>query len=142
MSATLENPPSAVQPVGPYSQVARIDLGTGTLLILSGQIAVDDEGELVGRGSMTAQAERIVEIVRDLLAAYGGTLDDVVHIRTFLTDMDLLPEYGAVRRRHWPAPEEAPPGRKGVVPTSTTVTAPRLFREGALLEVEVTAFVP
>jgi enamine deaminase RidA (YjgF/YER057c/UK114 family) len=127
---SLENPPDAAPPVGPYSQVARIDLGTTTLLILSGQIGVGDDGELVP-GGMREQSERIFEILRGLLAPYGASFADVVNIRTFLLDLDQLQEYGAVRRKYF----------DGDPPTSTTVEVSRLFRPGALLEVEVVAVV-
>lgn len=130
MTVSLENPPGAAQPVGPYSQVARIDLGATSLLILSGQIGVGDDGELVP-GGMKEQSERIFEILRGLLAHYGAGFADVVNIRTFLVDMDQLQEYGAVRRKYF----------DGDPPTSTTVEVSRLFRPGALLEVEVVAVV-
>lgn len=132
MRTTLDNPTSVPAPPAPYSHVAKLEFGGGALLVLSGQIALDDEGNLVGAGDMTAQSERIFEIVRGILAAHGGTFDDVVNIRTFLTDLDLLPEYGAVRRKYFST--ERPP-------TSTTVEVSRLFRAGALLEVEVMAAV-
>ncbi|GAB3399920.1 RidA family protein [Flindersiella endophytica] len=130
MRTSLENPPDAAQPVGPYSQVARIDLGAGALLILSGQIGVGDDGELVA-GGVQEQSERIFEILEGLLAHYGASFADVVNIRTFLVDLDQLGEYGAVRRKYF----------DGNPPTSTTVEVSRLFRPGALLEVEVVAAV-
>lgn len=132
MRTTLDNPAGVPAPPAPYSHVAKLEFGDGALLVLSGQIALDDQGNLVGEGDMTAQSERIFEIVRGILAAHGGTFDDVVNIRTFLTNLDQLPEYGAVRRRYFSA--ETPP-------TSTTVEVSRLFRAGALLEVEVMATV-
>lgn len=131
MRVTIENPPGVGAPVGAYSHVARIDLGSGALLLLSGQIALDDDGELVGAGDMAAQATRVFELIAAILAAHGATLGDVVNIRTYLTDMTLLPEYGQVRRALFPGPP----------PTSTTVEVSKLFRPGALLEVEVTAAV-
>jgi 2-iminobutanoate/2-iminopropanoate deaminase len=124
----LDNPVTVPAPVGPYAHVARVE---GALLVLSGQIAVDDAGELVGPGDVTAQAERIFELVGGILAAHGAGFGDVAHIRTFMTDLDDLPGYGVVRRRLFP---DTPPA-------STTVEVSRLFRAGALLEVEVTAVV-
>jgi 2-iminobutanoate/2-iminopropanoate deaminase len=132
VKTTLDNPAGVPTPPSAYSHVARIELGDGALLVLSGQIALDDEGNLVGGDDMTAQSERIFEIVRGILDAHGGTLDDVVNIRTFLTDIDRLPEYGAVRRKYFSTSRP---------PTSTTVEVSRLFRDGALLEVEVVATV-
>ena len=131
MTTIFDNPATVPAPAGAYSQVARLDLGARTLLVLSGQIALDDEGNLVGKGGMAAQSERIFAIIGGILDAHGATFADVVNIRTFLTDMSLLREYGAVRRKYL----------TGTPPTSTTVEVSRLFRPGALLEVEVIAAV-
>lgn len=132
MKLTLDNPATVPPPPAPYAHVARLDLdGGGALLMLAGQIALADDGTVVGPGDMTAQAERVFALIRAMLAAHGAGLSDVLHIRTFLTDLDDLPAYGAVRRRLFP---DHPPA-------STTVEVSRLFRPEALLEVEVTAAI-
>lgn len=118
-------------PPGRYSHVARIDLGERTMLVLSGQVAVDADGELVGEGDMAAQTAYVMDTIGTILAAHGAGFGDVVNVRTYLTDMSRLAEYGQARR-----------GRFGdTPPTSTTVEVSRLFVPGALLEVEVTAVV-
>jgi 2-iminobutanoate/2-iminopropanoate deaminase len=134
VTLTLDNPSSVGAPFGDrFAHVARLDLDGGALLVLAGQVAVDDAGEVVGPGDVTAQSERVFEIIGGVLAAHGATFDDVLHIRTFMTDLDDLPGYGAVRRRLFTG---TPP------PASTTVEVSRLFLPGAVLEVEVTAAVP
>lgn len=132
MKVSIGNPPGAAAPVARYSQVARVDLDGGSLLFLAGQVAVDDDGQLVGEGDIAAQTERTFEIIGGLLAAHGASFSDVLHIRTFLTDISQLPEYGAVRARYL----------TGTPPASTTVEVSRLFRPGFLVEIEVTAAVP
>ncbi|MEU7874197.1 RidA family protein [Dactylosporangium sp. NPDC049140] len=131
MVMRLDNPAGVTAPAGPYSHVARVDADGATLLFLAGQIAVGDDGAIVGEGDMAAQARHIFGVVRGILAAHGAGFADVAHIRTFVTDLGLLPEYGTVRRELFPGPP----------PASTTVEVSRLFRAGALLEVEVTAAV-
>ncbi|ROT31138.1 RidA family protein [Micromonospora sp. HM5-17] len=133
MRVSLDNPSTVPPPVGPYAHVARVDVGGGTLLMTAGQIAVDDDGAVVAPGDVVAQAERIFELIGGILAAHSAGLADVLHIRTFMTNLDDLPAYGQVRRRLFP---NTPP------PASTTVEVSRLFRPGAVLEVEVTAAVP
>jgi enamine deaminase RidA (YjgF/YER057c/UK114 family) len=132
MKLTLDNPPGVAAPFGDrFAHVARLEFAGGALLMLAGQVAVDDAGEVVAPGDAAAQSERIFEIIRGILAAHGATLADVMHIRTFMTDLADLPAYGAVRRRLIPADP----------PASTTVEVNRLFLAGAVLEVEVTAAV-
>ncbi len=126
MQITLDNPASAPQPLSPYySQVARLEQADGSaLLFVSGQIA---EG-----ATLAEQTEGVFETLTALLAANGATLADVVNIRTYLTDISRLEEYGTVRRRFL----------TGTPPTSMTFEASRLFRPEALVEVEVVAAVP
>ena len=131
MSVTFHNPPSAPAPLADrYSNLAEIDLGPVTMLVLSGQVAMDYDGAFVG-DDMTTQSEQVFRAIEGLLSAHRATFEHVVNIRTYLTDMDLLGEYGAVRRKYV----------TGTPPTSTTVEVSKLFRDGALLEVEVTAAV-
>ncbi|MGW4942230.1 RidA family protein [Actinoplanes sp. NPDC004185] len=130
MKLTLDNPDSVAAPFGDrFAHVARLELGGGALLVLSGQVAVDDSGAVVAPGDMTAQADRIFEIIGGLLAAHGAGFGDVLHVRTFLTDLSQLSDYAVVRRKVFP----------GKPPASTTVEVNRLFLPGAVLEVEVTA---
>lgn len=131
MRTTIDNPAGAPAPAGPHSHVARIDMGDGALLFVSGQVAVDDAGAVVGKDDIEAQSQRIFEILGALLAAHGAGFDDVVNIRTYLVDMDHRAGYGAVRKRYL----------TGTPPTSTTVEVSRLFLPDALLEVELVAVV-
>jgi enamine deaminase RidA (YjgF/YER057c/UK114 family) len=132
MRISMDNPEGVAAPVGRYSHVARVDLAGGSLLYLAGQCAVGDDGQVVGEGDVAAQAERTLEIIKSLLAAHGATFDDVVHIRTFMTDITGLADYAAVRARYFP----------GTPPASTTVEVSKLFRPEYLIEIEVTAAVP
>lgn len=128
---SLDNPETAPAPAGPYSNVARIELGGTALLVLAGQIAMDEDGKFVGEGDIAAQSRQIFEVIKALLAAHGATFADVLNIRTFMTDLGQLPEYGRIRAEYVPYPK----------PTSTTVEVSKLFHPSALLEVEVTAAV-
>jgi 2-iminobutanoate/2-iminopropanoate deaminase len=133
MTLTLDNPATVAAPYGDrFAHVARIDGGRGALLMLSGQVAVDDDGAVMASDDVGAQTERIFELIAGILAAHGASLADVAHIRTFMIDLTDLPAYGAVRRRLFP----------GTPPASTTVEVSRLFLPGARLEIEVTAVVP
>ena len=130
MQLTLDNPATVSAPYGDrFAHVARLDFGDGALLVLSGQVAVDDDGAVVAPGDVTAQSERIFELIGGILAAHGASFADVLHVRTFMTDLGDLPGYGQVRRRYFPGPP----------PASTTVEVSQLFLPGAVLEVEVTA---
>ena len=92
MKLTLDNPATVAAPFGDrFSHVARLDLGDGALLILSGQVAVDDDGAVVAPGDAAAQAGRIFELIGGLLTAHGAAFADVLHVRTFMTSLDDSP---------------------------------------------------
>jgi len=132
VSIIFDNPSTAPAPLADrYSNLAAVDLGAVTLLVLSGQVALDYDGSFVG-SDMTTQSEQVFRSIEGLLAAHGAGFEHVVNIRTYLTDMALLNDYGAVRRKYF----------TGTPPTSTTVEVSRLFRPEALLEVDITAVVP
>jgi 2-iminobutanoate/2-iminopropanoate deaminase len=124
----FDNPATVPAPAGQYSHVARVELGGNTILQLSGQVAVDAERKIVGN-DMTARADFIMDNIAAILAAHGATLADVVNIRTYVTDMSQLPEYGKVRAARFTA----------TPPTITTVEVSRLWFPGALIEIEAVA---
>jgi 2-iminobutanoate/2-iminopropanoate deaminase len=133
MNLTLDNPRTVAAPFSDrFAHVARLDLDGGALLVLSGQVAVDDTGEVVAPGDIRAQSERVFDLIGAILAAHGASFADVMHIRTFMTNLDDLPGYGEVRRRYFPMTPR---------PASTTVEVSRLFLPGAVVEVEATAMV-
>jgi 2-iminobutanoate/2-iminopropanoate deaminase len=129
---SFDNPAGAPQPLGQYSQVARLDLGNGVaLLTLAGQVALDDSGNGVAPGDVGAQAERVFEIIKALLAAHGGGFADVMHLRVFVTDMGGRAAYAAARKHAMGEHD----------PASTLVEISRLAIPGLVLEVEATAAV-
>jgi enamine deaminase RidA (YjgF/YER057c/UK114 family) len=129
MPIAASNPPTVPAPLfDRYSHTVTVGLSS-RLLFVSGQVAIDEDGEIVGRGDLAAQSERIFELLGRILTYHGAGFDDVVSIRTFVTDITQLAPYGEVRRRYLPVPR----------PTSTTVEVSRLFNADALIEVEIVA---
>jgi enamine deaminase RidA (YjgF/YER057c/UK114 family) len=76
-TAKFLNPPLVATPRG-YSQAAVIDLGTARMVIISGQVAFDKQGQLVGAGDFSAQAEQVFSNIKSIVESAGGTMDDLV----------------------------------------------------------------
>jgi enamine deaminase RidA (YjgF/YER057c/UK114 family) len=112
-----------------YSQVVT---GRGRLVVVSGQVAQNDRGELVGPGDPAAQARQVFENLRRCLAAAGAGFDDVVKLTLFVLDVADLP---AVREARDAVIDTARP------PASTAVQVSALVYPGYLLEVEAWALV-
>ena len=75
--------------IGPYSQATR----AGNLVFFSGQIPLDPATGNLVEGGIEAQAQRAFDNLKAVCVAAGGTLDDVVRVGLYLTD---LSQFGAV----------------------------------------------
>lgn len=132
MRTSAMNPDTVASPGGNYSHAVRIEMDGGALLFVSGQVAFDRGGNLVGEGDMARQTEQVFENIQAVLEANGGSFADVVKISTFMTDMSHLAAMRDVRGRYLPDPP----------PASTTVEVSSLFRPEAMIEVEAVAAIP
>ena len=112
-------------PVGPYSHAVQV----GDLIFVSGLLALDQAGALVGAGDAAAQAEYIFATLKRILVSVGGDFDDVVKLTFFLVDLGDRAALGAVRQRLF----------AGYRPASTLVQVAGLIGEGTLIEIEAIA---
>jgi enamine deaminase RidA (YjgF/YER057c/UK114 family) len=112
-----------------YSHVVS---AVGRLVVVSGQVAFDEAGDVVGLTDPTQQAEQAFENVRRCLAAEGATFDDVVKLTYYVTDIRFLAEVRAVRDRLMPGPEK---------PASTAVQVVALALPELLLEIDAFAVI-
>lgn len=125
------NPASVSTPRG-YSHAAVVDLGTCRMLILSGQVALDNNGGLVGKDNFEMQAEQVFQNIKSIVEAAGGKMDDVVKLGFFVRDVSQLQTLRAVRDKFVNIKNP---------PASTLVQVSKLFRDDILLEVEATAVI-
>ena len=117
----------APKAIGPYSQAVR----AGATLYLSGQIPLDPStGEIV-QGEIEAQARRVLDNLKAVLAAAGYRLEDVVSCQVFLLD---LRDFAAVNKIYGEYFPSAPPAR-------ATVQVAGLPR-GARIEITAIAVKP
>jgi 2-iminobutanoate/2-iminopropanoate deaminase len=118
--------------VGTYSQAVRVETGDAVWIHVSGQIAIDLEGNLVGPGDLKAQTRQVFENLRAILAANGATFADVVKIGTYLTTLDDLAGMREVRSGYLTSEP----------PASTAVRVVALVVPDALIEIDLVAVVP
>ncbi|WP_030856405.1 RidA family protein [Streptomyces sp. NRRL S-37] len=118
--------------VAPAAQYTHVVTGTGRFVAVSGQLALDEEGRLVGEGDAGAQARQVFENLRRCLAAAGATFDDVVKLTFFVTDMAHMPAIRAVRAEHIPDDR---------LPAASAVQVAGLVRPEFLMEIEAFAVV-
>ena len=124
------NPPALSTPTG-YTHIVEVT-GPNRTIYISGQIAFDQDGQVVGAGDMKAQAEQVFKNLEAALTAAGATFSDVVKMNSYITDMSKVQAVRDVRARYF----------KDATPASTFVEVKGLVRPELLLEIEVVAVVP
>ena len=99
------------------------------LVIVSGQAAIDEHGEIVGLGDFDAQAEQVFRNLTRVLEAGGSSLDRIVKVTIYLTDMANFPKIVELRGRWFTAP----------YPADTIVEVSALALPGLEIEIEAIA---
>lgn len=127
----LVNPAGVAIPKG-YSQAAVIDLGNCTMVIMSGQVPLDKNGQLVGKGDMVQQAEQVFRNIKGIVEGMGGTMNDIVKLNYLVTDLTQLPYVRNVRDQYINSQKP---------PASTLAQVTKLYRDDVLIEVEATAVI-
>jgi reactive intermediate/imine deaminase len=116
------------EPISHFTDAVR----AGDLLFVSGVIAVDADGNLVGDDDVVSQARQVFENVRAVLTAAGCGFQDVVKITIFLTDVDDRAKLNPLRQEAFGSAK----------PASTLVEVSRLAVPGAKVEIEAVAVLP
>jgi reactive intermediate/imine deaminase len=114
-------------PVGPYSPAVK----AGGFIYVSGTLAQDDAGALVGAGDVSAQTRRVLERMQQVLKAAGSSLDRAVAVTVYLKNASDFQAMNGVYRTFWTSDP----------PTRTTVVADFVL-PGALVEISMIAVPP
>lgn len=122
------NPTSWQEKFG-FSQGWRVD-DPSTLLFVSGQVAVDEQGQLVAAGDLEGQARATFENVGRVLEQAGMTFANVVQLGVYLTDIADLRTFARVRDEFVDTAEP---------PASTAVGVTGLAMPGMMIEVNAIA---
>ncbi|WP_420346989.1 RidA family protein [Pelagibius sp.] len=128
--ATSFNPPGVWAPFGAFSM--GVVQGEGQTVYLKGQVALDPEGRVVGKGDMPAQLRQVLENIQAVLAHVGGTMADIVSLTQYVTDIEAFMAAGAIRKEFFAAP----------FPATTTVEVARLYDPDLMVEITAIAEVP
>jgi aminoacrylate peracid reductase len=97
-------PPGSPPPLAPYSPGAK----AGNVVYVSGTLALDGDGKLVGQDDARAQTRHILESIKSVLTAAGGSLSDITFNHIFLADMKDYAAMNEVYREYFPS---NPPAR-------------------------------
>ena len=109
-----------------YSRAVRI----GDTIEVSGTVALRDN-VLVGHDDPYAQTKQILEIIDDVLQEAGGSINDVIRTRIFVTNIDDWEEVGRAHGEVF----------QNIMPATSMVEVSKLINEEFLVEIEATAII-
>jgi enamine deaminase RidA (YjgF/YER057c/UK114 family) len=124
------NPPTMFTPPG-FTHI--VEITGGRSVYISGQIALDEAGKIVGRGDFRAQAQQVFENLKAALTAVGADFSHVVKLNIYLVDITNLSILREVRDRY--VNTQYPPA-------STAVEVRKLAFDDLLLEIEAVVSLP
>lgn len=110
-----------------YSRAVKV----GNVVEVTGTVAVDDSGNVVGKGDAYAQTVFIYQKIQKVLEQAGASMKDVVRVRMFVTDISRWEEYGRGHADFF----------KDIRPCNTMVEVSRLISPEYLIEIEASAII-
>jgi 2-iminobutanoate/2-iminopropanoate deaminase len=105
-----------------YSQGVK----SGNILFLSGHVALDSNGEVVGKGDFSKQVRCVFDSLAETLRSKGASLNDIVKITVYLTDIGNLQEFRKIRGEYF----------KDWFPASTLVQVGSLIMKELMIEID------
>jgi 2-iminobutanoate/2-iminopropanoate deaminase len=124
------NPQLVWKPFGAFSM--GVIQGEGQIVYLKGQVALDKDGRVVGKGDMAAQTRKTLENIQTVLATVGGAMGDIFSLTQFVTDIKQFMKTGDIRREFFQEP----------FPVTTTVQVVCLYDPDLLVEITAMAEIP
>ena len=128
--ATVEAPPA----LGPYAQGIR----AGETIYVSGQLPMDPKTRKIIDGDIAMQTEQVLTNIRAIVEEGGGTMDDIVRITIYLTNLDDFDEVNRIYTMFFPTIDNAL--TETLPPARTTIEVSRLPRD-AQLEMDAIAVI-
>ncbi|MFA5834103.1 MAG: RidA family protein [Bacteroidota bacterium] len=110
-----------------YSRAVRV----GNTVEVTGTVATDDSGSVVGKGNPYEQTKFILQKIERVLKQTGASLTDVVRTRMFVTDITRWEEYGKAHGEFFGT----------IKPCTTMVEIAKLIESDYLIEIEVSAII-
>ena len=136
MSCTAETADREVRFIDPsprgYSQSVAFRTGDATMVFISGQVAVDSTGAVVGVGDLEQQTDQVFQNIKTQVEKAGGTMSDLIKIDCYFTDITKISSFRRARDQYINL--EKPPA-------STAVQVEKLINEDFLIEIDAVAVI-
>ncbi|OHA22721.1 MAG: hypothetical protein A3G52_01855 [Candidatus Taylorbacteria bacterium RIFCSPLOWO2_12_FULL_43_20] len=123
------NPKDFTEILGSYSHGIKVPIGDKEMFFITGQIAMDKNGNAVAPNDIQAQTRFVFENIKKILAEGGASIHDVVKAVIYVTDISKFKEISAIRNEYFYKAR----------PASTLVEINKTVKEGCDIEIEVIA---
>lgn len=118
------------KPSGHFSQATMVE-AKGRLVFISGMLAKDASGKIVGVGDAEAQTRQVCENLKAAVGEAGGTMDDICRVDVYVRNMEHFDLIHKARRDYFSSP----------APASTMVEVTKMTTPDALIEINAIAVV-
>ena len=112
-----------------YSKAMKVDVGGSEMLFIAGQIPKDKNGDVVSKDDITVQTECVFERINLILKEAGATIEDIVQVRAYLTDMSDFEKFSVVRNKYL----------GNIKPAATTIGISDTVTDGCKIEIDAIA---
>lgn len=123
------NPKDSAEILGAYSHGLKVDMGNSDMIFVTGQIAMDKEGNVVAPEDIEKQTEFVFESIQRILNEAGSSLDDVVKAVIYVIRMSDFSKISPIRNKYFANSK----------PVSTLVEISKTAKEGCDIEIDVIA---
>lgn len=129
MSKQYLNPQNFTQIMGSYSHGLKVDIGNSEMIFVTGQIAMDKDGNAVAPNDIVKQTEFVFQNIQTILEEGGASLNDIVKAVIYVTDISKFKEISSIRNKYFAEAK----------PVSTLVEISKTVKDGCNIEIEVIA---
>ncbi len=129
MNKEYLSPQNFTHIMGSYSHGIKVEVGDSEMIFVTGQIAMDEEGNAVAPNDIVKQTEYVFQNIQKILQEGGSSLDDVIKAVIYVTDISKFKDISAVRNKYFANSK----------PVSTLVEINKTVKEGCDIEIEVIA---
>ncbi|EKE11484.1 MAG: hypothetical protein ACD_15C00074G0001 [uncultured bacterium] len=123
------NPENFTHIMGSYSHGLKVDVGDSEMIFVTGQIAMDKDGNAVAPNNIEEQTEFVFKNIRTILNEAGSSLDDVVKAVLYVTKIEDFSKISPIRNKYFAYSK----------PVCTLVEINKTVKEGCDIEIEVIA---
>ncbi len=123
------NPKDSAEIMGAYSHGLKVDVGDSEIIFVTGQIAMDKNGNAVAPDDIEKQTEFVFESIQNILTEANSSLDDVVKVVIYVTRMSDFSKISPIRNKYLANSK----------PVSTLIEINKTVKEGCDIEIDVIA---